>query len=324
MHAGSTCGHASRRVRCEDRNESQPMKAKLLHRLRPLLACLVVAFFTGVTFAETEPLRVFVSVLPQKTIVEKIGGAHVDVRSMVRRGYSPHTYDPAPRQIAALSATDLYVRSGVPFEHAWMARIRSANPDMQIMDASSGIDVGAIAHRGNGEAGQYHAGHSLTGRDPHIWTSPPLVEQMAGNIRDKLTELDPAHKQDYARNHDVFAAELETLDRDIRMLLKDLPNRRFMVFHPAWGYFADTYGLVQIPIETEGKEPGARALAALIEQAKREGVKAIFVQPQFSAQSAEQVARSIGGRVVPIDPLSSNYTDNLRAVARQIAEAARK
>lgn len=107
-------------------------------------------------------------------------------------------------------------------------------------------------------------------------------------------------------------------------MVRDLPNRSFLVFHPAWGYFADTYGLIQVPIEKEGKEPGARALVALIEQAKREDVKAIFVQPQFSATSAEQVARAIGGRVVPIDPLSPDYADNLRAVARQIAEAAQE
>lgn len=290
--------------------------------------------FVGVSDATAEPLRVFVSVLPQKTIVEKIGGAHADVRSMVRPGYSPHTYHPTPRQIAALSETALYVRSGVPFEHAWMERIRSTNPHMQILDPLSGIELRKMEHRDHGndkvrvgqdhEAGKGHEGKSTEGRDPHIWTSPPLVIQMAGNIRDKLTELDPAHEQDYARNHDAFVAELQALDQDIRTLLKDLPNRRFMVFHPAWGYFADTYGLVQVPIEKEGKEPGARALVALIGQAKREGVRIIFVQPQFNTQSSEQVARAIGGRVVPIDPLSPDYADNLRAVTRQIAEAAQE
>ena len=310
------------------------MKAKLAYRLRPLLACVIVAVFTGVAFAESEPLRVFVSVLPQKTIVEKIGGAHTNVRAMVRPGYSPHTYDPTPPQIAALSKTDLYVRSGVPFEHAWMARIRSANPDMQILDPRSGMDQRLMKHGAHGDDGEeagrddnvdrHHGGTSSEGRDPHIWTSPLLVVQMAANIRDKLTELDPAHAQDYARNYDAFAAELEALDRDIRLLVRDLPNRSFLVFHPAWGYFADTYGLIQVPIEKEGKEPGARALAALIEQAKRQDVKAIFVQPQFSAQSAEQVARAIGGRVVHIDPLSADYADNLRAVAQQIAEAAQE
>lgn len=311
------------------------MKSKLVRRLLSLLACFIVAVFAKIAFAGAEPLRVFVSVLPQKTIVEQVGGAHVEVRTMVRPGYSPHTYDPMPRQISALSRTALFVRSGVPFEDSWVERIRAANPNMQVLDARQGIDLRPVEghrdygdggdHSGGGlEAGQHHGDQSHAGRDPHIWTSPPLVLQMAANIRDKLAELDPVHKKDYDRNYDAFATELKTLDEDIRMLLNDLPNRTFMVFHPAWGYFADTYGLIQVPIEKEGKEPGARALVALIEQAKREGVRAIFVQPQFSVHSAAQVARAIDGRVIPIDPLSADYANNLRAVARQIAEAARE
>lgn len=276
-----------------------------------------------------EPLQVFVSVLPLKTFVEKVGGDYVAVQAMVQPGYSPHTYDPTPQQISALAKTDLYVRTGVPFEQAWMERIHSANSDMKVLDARVGIDLRTIEHHEhetahderhqNKEHDTRHLGDSE--RDPHIWTSPPLVKQMAKNIRNTLTELDPAHGQAYAGNYAAFAAELDALDRDIRALLKDVTNRKFMVFHPAWGYFADTYGLTQIPIEQEGKEPGARALTELIKQAKRENVKVIFVQPQFNKKSAEQVASDIGGRVVAIDPLSPHYTDNLRKVAQLIAEA---
>jgi zinc transport system substrate-binding protein len=145
---------------------------------------------------------------------------------------------------------------------------------------------------------------------------------MTATIRDALVELDPANSQDYTNNYNAFAAELDKLDGDIRAILENVPTRQFMVFHPAWGYFADTYGLTQIPIENEGKEPGARALTSLIKQAKDENVKVILVQPQFNKRSAEQVARAIGGRVVAIDPLSPDYLDNLRKVAQLIAEAA--
>ncbi len=147
--------------------------------------------------------------------------------------------------------------------------------------------------------------------DPHVWTSPPLVKRIAQNIRDALAGLDPAHRQDYARNCAVFVAELDRLDHDIRALLKNLPNRKFMVFHPAWGYFADTYGLTQVSIEHEGKEPGARTLTALIEQAKHEQLKVIFVQPQVNKRLAAQLARAIGGRVVAIDPLSAGVRNQL-------------
>ncbi|WP_089725927.1 metal ABC transporter solute-binding protein, Zn/Mn family [Candidatus Thiosymbion oneisti] len=305
--------------------------------MRYTLLLLLLVSAVGPAVGRAEPLRVFASVVPIRTCVERVGGEHVDARAMVRPGYNPHTYDPTPQQISALAKAVLYVRAGVPFEDAWMERIRSANPAMQILDVRSGIDrreLEAQGHDGDGDAqgpsghdrhqdrhGQAadHAHHHAS--DPHVWTSPPLVKHLAGVIRARLAELDPAHAADFARNHAAYVAELEALDRELRTLLEPLRNRKFMVFHPAWSYFAATYGLVQIPIEREGKEPGPRALTALIEQARREQVKVVFVQPQFSRRSAEQVARAIGGRVVAIDPLAADYAANLRRVARQITGA---
>lgn len=297
----------------------------MLHKL------IVFALLLTPAWGWAEPLRVFVSVLPQKTFVERLGGDHVEVRTMVQPGYSPATYDPTPQQISALAKTALYIRIGVPFETAWMKRIRSTNPHMQVLDARQGIRLRRNHRHGQAyesDKDEHHqsnqgqaVNHGESERDPHIWTSPPLVKRMGKNIRDTLTALDPANEQDYARNYDAFAAELDALDRDIRALLRDVTNRKFMVFHPAWGYFADTYGMIQVPIEKEGKEPGPRSLTALIEQAKRDNVKVILVQPQFHRKSAQQVAHAIGGRVVAIDPLSADYADNLRRVTQQIAAA---
>jgi zinc transport system substrate-binding protein len=267
-----------------------------------------------------EPLRVFASVVPIQTFVEKIGGEHVDARAMVRPGFSPHTYEPTPQQISALAGAVLYVRTGVPFEDAWMERIRAANPGMEVLDAREGISLRALGARADVADGRAAAHHAHE-QDPHVWTSPPLVRHMVGAIRDKLSELDPTHAAELARNHDAFVAELDALDAELQALLDPLPNRRFLVFHPAWGYFADTYGLTQVPIEREGKEPGARSLAALIDQAKREGIKVVFVQPQFDKRSATQVARAIGGVVVAVDPLAADYVANLRHVGRELARA---
>lgn len=260
-----------------------------------------------------EPLPVFVSVLPLKTFVEKVGGEHVEVSVMVLPGHNPASYDPTPRQIAALARAMLYVGVGVPFEKAWMERIRSANPELRILDAGAGIGQDSFAH--------HHEGDSANHPDPHLWTSPPAVKQIAAAIRDALTELDPAHGEQFARNYRSYAAELDALDGEIRSLLEGVSGRTFMVFHPAWGDFANTYGLTQLSIEKEGKEPGAHSLAALIEQARAERVKVIFVQPQFDRKAARQVAAAIGARVVAIDPLSADYIQNLRRVAQQIAEA---
>jgi len=308
---------------------------------------LLLAFTIGPSIGQTEPLRVFASVPPIRTFIERIGGEHVDARAMVRPGYDSHTYDPTPHQIGALAEAVLYVRTGLSFEDAWMDRIRSANPAMQVLDTRAGIELRALETHGHDDGRASHGHNAATDQggshnrleehhehiadptgsardyesDPHVWTSPLLVKHMAGMIRAKLAELDPAHATDYTRNYRAFVQELDNLDREIRVLLDPLPNRKFMVFHPAWGYFANTYGLTQIPIEREGKEPGARALAALIDQAKRENIRVIFVQPQLGKHRIRQVAKAIGGRVTAVDPLAANYGDNLRAVARQFAKA---
>jgi zinc transport system substrate-binding protein len=274
----------------------------------------------------TRPLSVFVSVLPQKTFVERVGGNRVQVQAMVRPGDSPHTYDPTPRQVAALAEADLYVAVGGTFEDAWMDRIRATNPRMRILNSGEGLNLRAMNGEDDDDEGAHVEEHAKSEQatDPHLWTSPPLVKQMVERIRDTLSELDPAGAPIYTHNAAVFSAELDDLDRDIRAQLAGLTSRRFMVFHPAWGYFADTYDMTQVPIEREGKEPGPRALVALIDQARREQVKAIFVQPQFSQKAAAQIASAIGGRVEVINPLAADYIPNLRRVAAILAEAGRQ
>ncbi len=268
-------------------------------------------------------LRVFTSVLPLQTFVEFIGGKNVIVHSMVRSGYSPHTYEPTPQQIRALAQADLYIRTGLPFEHAWMKRINASNPAIQILDAHDGLKLRKVEeHVGHGHQHKHnHNDESGYVSDPHVWTSPPLVGHMAGAIRDRLIEMDPAHSTEYSGNHDRLIQELQELDKYIHNLLASLKNRKFMVFHPSWGYFANTYGLIQKPIEYAGKQPGAKALVALIEQAKQEKVRVIFVQPQFDRRKAALIARSIGGGVVAVDPLASDYFNNMRSVAQQFAMA---
>lgn len=267
--------------------------------------------FTTCAAARTgpQPIIVFVSVAPEKYFVDRVGGPRVSVTTMVAPGASPATYEPTPGQLSRLAAAQVYFRIGVDFEAAWMPRIAGANPRMRIVDLRQGIAL-REAHD-----------HGLP--DPHVWTSPPLVKIMAATIRDTLAALDAAHRPDYAARYDAFAADLDRLDHDIRAALEGARTRSFMVFHPAWGYFADTYGLTQIEIETGGKEPGARTLAAVITTGRREQVKAIFVQAQFSRRMAETVAQALGARVIAVDPLAENYLDNLRGVAQQFAEALR-
>jgi zinc transport system substrate-binding protein len=265
--------------------------------------------------AQARPISVFVSILPQKYFVERIAGCQADVSVMVGPGDSPETYEPTPRQIAALSEARVYFQIGVPFERVWMTRLRAANPAMLVVDITVGIQRRSI--EGSETAPSDHAGLS----DPHVWTSPMLVKSMAVHIRDTLMKLNPAHAETYERNYRQFAADLDALDAEIRTRLSPYAGGAFLVFHACWGYFADGYGLRQIAIEAEGKEPGPRTLARIISEAKALKIRVVFVQPQFSRASAEMIAKQIGGHVVAVDPLAENYIENMRQVATSFAEA---
>jgi zinc transport system substrate-binding protein len=211
-----------------------------------------------------------------------------------------------------------------------MDKIAAANPAMQVVHTEQGISKRPMAaHHHAGEHGEdadqqpedSHDEHGIP--DPHIWLSPPLVKLQTDVIMKALMAADPAHTADYARNGRRFQAAIDALDQDLKKMFAGLEGRRFMVFHPSWGYFAAAYGLVQVPIELEGKDPKPAQLQAIIQYARQHHIRVIFVQPQFSQRSAAMVAKEIGGRVVPADPLALNWMDNLRQVAGEFAAALR-
>lgn len=265
-------------------------------------------------------LAVFVSIAPQKYFVHQIGMERVDVQVMVPPGASPATYEPKPRQMAALSKTALYFAIGVPFEKNWLKKIAAANPEMRVIHTDNGIQkIPMSAHlRVAGHRPQEnHHGES----DPHIWLAPMLVMIQAHTIRDALQEIDPAYRSVYDTNCEAFASTLAALDAELRNMFADKQGFQFMVFHPSWGYFAHSYGLKQVAVEIEGKDPKPAQLKELIEHAKEKGIKIIFVQPQFSSKNAELVAKEIDGRVVVADPLAQDWSRNLREVAKELRKA---
>jgi zinc transport system substrate-binding protein len=262
-------------------------------------------------------LHITVSIVPQKYFVERIGGEYVTVNVMVEPGASPATYEPKPEQLTALSEADAYVSIGVPFEQAWLGKIASANSEMLMVDTTEGIERMSIsAHSHEGEAHD-EEGENL---DPHIWLSPQLVKIQAQTIYNALAEIDPDHQAEYKANLDGFIADIDALDAYIRETLKGIENRKFMVFHPSWGYFARDYGLEMIPIEIGGQEPSAAELAGLITEAKELGIKVVFAQPEFSTRDAQTIANEIGGQVLLISPLAPDWLDSLRQVAKTFAE----
>jgi zinc transport system substrate-binding protein len=305
-------------------------------RLPACLSCVVFAAVVLLGSAQvcaappgngTQRIKVFVSILPQAYFVERVGGNRVHVSVMVGPGHSPATYEPMPMQMGELSKADVYFSIGVPFEKVWMGRLSGVNPRMKVIDTGRGIELLPMELHDHGADKPYrdhdqtrlhqHRAEGL--KDPHIWLSLRLAKIQARNICDGLIAQDPSHRTYYEDNLGAFHSELDELDKQIKDMLKDLRTRKFMIFHPALGYFARDYGLEQLPIETEGKEPSAKTLAGLIEHARDQGVRVIFVQKQFSTASAEAVARAIGGRVARVDPLASDYLNNMREIAETFA-----
>jgi len=272
-----------------------------------LLSLLI--FFNTLLFAKP---MVVVSIVPEKTFIQKIAKDKVNVTVMVKSGNSSHTYEPKPSQMIAISKSKLYLSIGVEFEETWIKRFKSQNPSLKFVNLSSNITkLPMIAHH------DYHD----SGLDPHIWTSPKNVSIMAKTIYKALVELDPANEKFYKTNLKSFLNKIQDTDKKIRDILKELPPKtKFMVFHPSWGYFAHDYNLVQIAVEVEGKKPKPKEMVAIMQEAKEEHVRVIFTQPEFSDKSAKIIARELHIPVEKISPLSPNWSENLINMAKKIAE----
>jgi len=256
--------------------------------------------------------KVFVSILPQKYFVEKIAGDLFDVEVMVKPGFSPETYEPTAKQMISLSEAKIYFTIGVEFENSLLDRIKKTNPNLLVINTRDGIellDINRYQTYSNPEENDDHKG-----KDPHIWLSPMLVKIQAENIKKGLNYIDLDNSKIYDENYKKFSEELDTLHIEIENTFKDLKARDFLVFHPAWGYFADEFSLNQYAIEIEGKEPTIKELSKIINIAKEKNIKVIFTQEQISKQNAESIADQIGATIVSIDPLAENYIENLRQV----------
>lgn len=262
-------------------------------------------------------LNVFVSIVPQKYFVRQIAGDLVNINVMVPPGSHPAVYEPAPRQMASLSDCDIYFAIGVPFEKAWMERIRSANPDMHIVYTDALIKKLPVGNSG-------HKGNRRFTPDPHIWLSPPLVMLQARQILTALTGSDPQNEDFYESLYTKFISETVEIDQKLRDIFPPSEKKpEFLVFHPSWGYFADAYGLKQIAVETGGGTPKLSDIKQLITHARKKEIRVVLVQPQISERTAGMIAREINGETVTADPLAENWHDNLIKVAGQIRSASR-
>ena len=282
------------------RREPEPFRC-LLSRV----ALLAAATFVGCTDRQESRLPVVaVSVAPQAYFVERIAGDLVEVVVMIPPGANPATYSPTVHQVQAVTGAALYLKvghPGFPFERTWLDSMLSVESGIVVVDGSVGAACAAD--------------------DPHPWVAPGGVRAMATNLTEALGRLLPNHVLELQSNLESLRGEIDELDREVREVLSGYAGRRFLVFHPSWGCFAEEYGLQQVAIEHEGKEPSPRELSDLIRSARDDGIRVVFVQPQSSTRAASTIADAIGGRVAALDPLARDWPQNLRQVAKTLRAA---
>ena len=282
--------------------------------------------------SDDEPLQTFAGIAPVAWLVERIGGPCVRVEVLVPAGKDPHIFEPTPRQMIALSQARLFFRVGLPLEDRLLEHLCGAGvspalaagtaapqngiaggpAQFTVVDTAAGITKLASSDEDEGQT------------DPHVWLSPPNLKTMAANVTAALCQADPRHEPVYQANLQTLDAELDALHHRIARSLAPYHGQAFYVFHPAFGYFADTYGLRQESVEIEGKLPTPRQVLGLITMARNDHVKIIFLQPQFNQQIAASIAQAIGGAVLPLDDLALDVVANLDDVAQKIAASNRE
>ncbi|PWJ33623.1 MULTISPECIES: metal ABC transporter solute-binding protein, Zn/Mn family [Fibrobacter] len=290
-----------------------------MHRIARLLFLLVL--IPAVLWAGDGRITVAVSLQPYATLVKMLGGDRVNVVTLLPPGADPHNFEPKPAVIKAFSVAQVYFTDGSGLDKTWMPRFLGANKNVQVVDISKGIEW-MKSEEEHGAHGHHHDEEM----DPHIWTSPTRMRFLAQNIFQELKKLDPKYVIDYVNRASMVQDELALVERQLNEAVISMPKdrRSFIVFHPTYGYLAKDFKLKQYTIEVNGKEPKPRDLANLVKVGRKNGVKTVFVQPQFSKRAAETIAKELGAVVVETDPLSADFIGNTQKFIKAIKEGGKK
>lgn len=296
----------------------------------------IILFLSGIIASKTvmatqnttDAIIVYACIEPIAYVAEQIAGETVHVRTLMGSNRNPHIFEPSPRQMVELSRATIYFKIGLPFEKLVVDKIQKSLAHLTVIDCLNGIELRSIEspnmHRHHGhpnddvphdDDNEKDSDHNP---DPHVWLSPPNLKIIARNITDALQKHNPPHAQYYETRFAGFSKRIDDLHKKLSDSLKPFRGEAFYVFHPSFGYFADCYGLHQIAIEEAGKNPTPRQLASLIQRARNDNVRIIFVQPQFDKRNAQAVANAIKGSVVPLNALEKNVLENLADIARNI------
>lgn len=251
------------------------------------------------------------SILPHQYVVDRIAGDFAESMVLVGPGQSPHSYEPSPRQMAQLSQSQAWITSGTDFETALVPKISSLYPSLTIIDGTAGVQFRYLDEH-HEEDDHKHEGNET--QDPHTWLGREPMKLFAQHVTDTLVDLDHEHADIYHKNLEAFHQEIDQLYDRLGKELENLAGSTVFVYHPSFGYLFDEFSITQRAVETGGREPTAQALTRLITLAQQEKPPAIFVQSQFPVQAAQSVAKAIGAKVLALDPLAYEWSDNIARI----------
>jgi zinc transport system substrate-binding protein len=278
------------------------------NKITILVLLLIVPILCGCVSqneAPTGKIRVAATIAPLSEFVKIVGGDKVAITVIVPPGAEPHTFEPTPSQMREVANADLYVMNGAGLEF-WMAKMLQANERMVVLDSSQGI---ALLQESEGQI------------DPHIWLSLRNAAVQVDNICSGMIEVDPQNKDYYKKNRDNYLEKLKALDEELNRTFASKKSKVFVVHHPAWTYFARDYGLSQVPLMENEKEPGPKYLGEVVDLAKKSNIKTIFVEPEYNPKAAEVIAREMNASIISLDPLAENYLVNMARAGREIAKS---
>ncbi len=285
--------------------------------MRRILVYIIIGIVLAGCFSGASKSKdkvIFVSILPLKYFTDKIVGDSYKVEVTVPPGAGPETYAPTPRQMILLNNAQAYFSIGyLGFEQAWLENFKSDNPELQVFATSKRIDLIKSEHQ---DGDHEH----LQGVDPHIWSSPATARLIAENIYNGMMQIDPGNGDTYRKNLESLLAEIGRVDSTVTKLLAGATSKKFIIFHPALGYFAREYGLEQLAIEFEGKVPSPRHLQEVIDAAKSGNVKFVLIQKEFDKRNAEIIAKETGCKMLQIDPLDYNWPGQMIDIARKLSD----
>ena len=283
---------------------------------------LLWGLFVACGSKQTEGKIVTVTIEPQRFFAEKIAGDKFTVNCIVPVGQSPETYDSTPKQMVQVGKSDAYLRIGsIGFEQVWMEKIQENNPDLTVIAHTEGmsfVEGEETCTHHHEHAHEHH--HPAGGVDPHIWSSIEGAKVVAWNTLNAFILLDKENTAYYWKNYTTLLAEIEQTADQIKQILEPLESRSFIIYHPALTYFAHEFGLKQLCIEMDGKEPSPVLLKELIKTAKEHGVKVVFIQQEFDQKNAELIAKETGCRLVVINPLDYQWSKELIHIAKALVD----